>query len=190
MHDLVAESRKLEHHLGCAPLIRLHGKRPADKGWTVGPHDEPDRWRDRLLTWTGNVGLVCGRGLFVVDVDRYKPGCTWSDLEQRLPETLTAETGSGGLHLIYRTDVRVPSRPMPGQVGIDIRGDGGQIVVAPSVHPDTKRPYRWLNERQPANAPGWLEDVVAGEVRLSGRRPVEVGTGPSWNGGDVIFPLF
>lgn len=172
-------------------LIRLAGKRPIDRGWTQGVFDDPDRFATLLDGWTGNIGMVCGRGLFVIDVDRYKPGCTWSDLEHRLPETLTAETGSGGLHLVFRTTRTVPSRPMPGQVGIDVRGDSGQIVVAPSVHPDTGRPYRWLNELEPANAPGWLEDIVAGTIAASGRTPVLVG-GPTSRSAhdDVVFHLF
>jgi hypothetical protein len=172
-------------------LIRLAGKRPIDRGWPDGVFDNPDRFAELLDGWDGNVGMVCGRGLFVIDVDRYKPGCTFADLEQRLPETLTAETGSGGLHLLYQTTRRVPTRPMPGQTGIDIRGDGGQIVVAPSIHPDTGRPYRWANNLPVANAPHWLEDVVAGSVYLN--RPLvtaAASTGTAWNGGDVIFRLF
>jgi hypothetical protein len=173
-------------------LIRLAGKRPIDKGWPQGVFDTPDRFADLLDGWTGNVGMVCGRGLFVLDIDRYKPGCTWPDLEGRLPETLTAETGSGGLHLVFRTDRQIPTRPMPGQVGIDVRGDGGQIVVAPSVHPDTGRAYRWLNDIEPANAPGWLEDLIAGPVNgAAGRTPVTVG-GPNGSSADadVVFWLF
>ena len=40
-------------------------------------------------------------------------------------------------------------------LGLDIKWDGGAIVVAPSLHAGGKR-YRWRNAAQIANAPGWF----------------------------------
>jgi len=39
--------------------------------------------------------------------------------------------------------------------GLDIKGEGGAIVVAPSLHASGKR-YRWRNSVPIANAPGWF----------------------------------
>ena len=39
--------------------------------------------------------------------------------------------------------------------GLDIKGDGGAIVVAPSLHTSGKR-YRWRNNAPIADAPGWF----------------------------------
>lgn len=62
----------------------------------------------------------------------------------RLPRTLTAVTGSGGLHLIYRhPGVKVVSAAHRFGPGLDVKADGGQIVAAPSIHPATGDPYRW-----------------------------------------------
>lgn len=49
--------------------------------------------------------------------------------------------------------------------GIDIRGDGGYIVAAPSIHPDTGQTYRWSSGRVPvisemADAPSWMVDLA------------------------------
>src|SRR6266508_3871091 len=40
-------------------------------------------------------------------------------------------------------------------LGLDIEGEGGAIVVAPSLHADGKR-YRWRNAAQIADAPEWF----------------------------------
>ena len=122
--------------------------------------DTPDRFADLLDGWTGNVGMVCGGGLVVVDIDVHKPGVDRSiaELERLgLPATFEARTGSGGRHLIYRADRPVASAPLKGFPGIDIKADGGQIVVAPSTHPDTGQPYEWTNELVPVPLPAWLD---------------------------------
>jgi hypothetical protein len=140
-------SHQLETWLGCPPLIRLNGKAPLDPKWSSGPRCEPDVWRTRLDGYTGNVGLVTGNGLFVVDVDLYVVGAEDSvdDLyDLGLPaETATVLTGGGGRHLYYRSPVPIVSRALAGYPGIDIKGDGGQVVVPPSVHPETGRSYEW-----------------------------------------------
>jgi hypothetical protein len=105
----------------------------------------------------GRTGVVAG--LVVVDVDPRNGGEeSMSALKERglLPPTRCVATGSDGWHLYYRhPGGRVPSRPLPGFGGIDVKGDGGYVVLPPSLHPDTKRPYRWvgghgLSEMHPA----------------------------------------
>ena len=84
------------------------------------------------------------------------------DAGRDLPRTLRARTGGGGLHLFYaappnvrvaNTAGRLPgvSRPLP---GIDLRGDGGYVVVPPSVHA-SGRLYRW-DRRRIAPLPEWI----------------------------------
>jgi putative DNA primase/helicase len=75
-----------------------------------------------------------------------------------LPSTLYQRTWSGGLHYLfaYATGVRNSTS----KVGphLDIRGDGGYIVVAPShVEEDGHEGvYRWQNDVAPAPMPDWL----------------------------------
>ncbi|MEU5944151.1 bifunctional DNA primase/polymerase [Micromonospora sp. NPDC047465] len=103
--------------------------------------------RGQLALRTGTAS-----GLVVVDID---PGHGGADTLALLiadgltPCTARVRTGSGGLHLYYRHPGRhVPcSQGKPGQglgPGIDVKADGGYVVLPPSVHPRTSRPYRWI----------------------------------------------
>ncbi|OHX05198.1 bifunctional DNA primase/polymerase [Micromonospora sp. WMMB235] len=104
--------------------------------------------RGQLALRTGTAA-----GLVVVDVDPTHGG---ADTLARLigagltPPTARVLTGSGGLHLYYRhPGGRVPcSQGKPGQglgPGIDVKADGGYVVLPPSIHPRTGRPYRWVS---------------------------------------------
>ncbi|MEV2241747.1 bifunctional DNA primase/polymerase, partial [Micromonospora sp. NPDC049891] len=105
----------------------------------------------------GQLALRTGAasGTVVVDIDPAHGGrTTMTDLIGRglLPPTAYVVTGSGGWHLYYRhPGHRVPcSQGKPGQglgPGVDVRADGGYVVLPPSVHPRTGRPYRWATGR-------------------------------------------
>jgi Bifunctional DNA primase/polymerase, N-terminal len=66
-----------------------------------------------------------------------------------MPQTVESRTGGGGRHLYYahpggHVGNRAGLRP-----GIDLRGDGGCIVLPPSIHPSGNA-YAWV----PGHAPG------------------------------------
>jgi Bifunctional DNA primase/polymerase, N-terminal/AAA domain len=123
------------------------------------------------------VGVATGAesGIFVVDIDKAAGRAVlaqWVEQHGPLPETVEAITGSGdGTHLVFRhPGERVRTRRgTPGDtrgipVGIDVRGDGGQFVAAPTIHPSGGR-YQWVQGRAPweheiADAPAWLLDIV------------------------------
>lgn len=145
-------------------------------------------WRSKATTdghiisqwWDGHhsadgIGVLTGAdsGFWVLDVDvaNGKQGAeTLRALQAehgKLPVTPTAITGSGGLHFLFRWD---PSRPVTNGMatrlgpGLDIRGEGGQIVVSPSTHPSGTQ-YRWKEGRSPwttemAEAPEWLYQLL------------------------------
>nr|WP_272956649.1 bifunctional DNA primase/polymerase [Kribbella solani] len=100
----------------------------------------------QLAVRTGAVSRG-GSGLVVVDVDPAHGG--WPSLaelvaHQLVPRTLWVRTGSGGVHLYYRhPGQEIGSRPMPGRAGIDIKADGGYVVLPPSIHHRTHQPYQW-----------------------------------------------
>lgn len=85
-------------------------------------------------------------GTTVVDVD--PPGIETMRVlvsDGHLPRTVAAITGRDGFHLIYgHPGGKIMSGAGKGGAGIDIKSDGGYIVVAPSVHPTTGKAYRWL----------------------------------------------
>lgn len=128
-------------------LTTINGKVPTRKGW----QSEPPLSREAIAEWRGNLGLRTGTvsGLVVIDIDP-KAGGTRLDW---LPETVTVETGGGGLHLYYSIDRPLPNSASRLAPGVDIRGDGGQVVFPGSIHPDTGAPYQWL-------LPPWEHPVV------------------------------
>lgn len=102
-------------------------------------------------TWFGdtyyesNVGMVTGQvsQMVVVDVDGDPNEFTKLDL----PYTLTSATGGGGHHYFYHCESIVRGRG--GMVeGIDLKAEGGFVVLPPSLHKSGKR-YRWYNRMTP-----------------------------------------
>ena len=72
--------------------------------------------------------------------------------------TTSLTTGSGGQHWIYKLPANVEVRNDAGTKlakGIDVRGDGGYIVVAPSIHLSGDK-YAWEDNSQAVLAPEWL----------------------------------
>jgi hypothetical protein len=85
-----------------------------------------------------NVAMRTGRasGLWVLDVDTYRGGdVTLAALEREhgaLPPTPRVHTPQGGVHLYFRMPAQnIPSRSDVAP-GIDVRADGGYVLVPPS----------------------------------------------------------
>lgn len=118
------------------------------------------RWPD------ANLSVVTGAnsGIVVLDVDPAHGGASsLSKMEDRhgaLPETVESRTGGGGRHIYFAHpgfEVRNRAGLAP---GLDLRGDGGVIIVPPSIHPNGK-PYMWCQGHAPdeialAPLPVWL----------------------------------
>ncbi|MEV7229700.1 bifunctional DNA primase/polymerase [Polymorphospora sp. NPDC051019] len=100
----------------------------------------------------GQLALRTGAasGTVVVDVDPAHGGATTLAgliRDGLCPRTARVLTGSGGLHLYYRHPGHHVqcSQGKPGQglgPGIDVKADGGYVVLPPSIHPRTGRPYQ------------------------------------------------
>jgi hypothetical protein len=113
------------------------------------------KYRSRIA----GVAIAVPNSYRVVDVDPrhdgHKTVATWP----ALPETVTAETGSGGRHHLF-------SFP-PGEYrfkigqGIELLGPCRYFIVAPSLH-ETGGVYRWLSPPQTpiARAPNWLVQLA------------------------------
>jgi hypothetical protein len=84
-------------------------------------------------------------------------------------EVITAR----GRHLYFRYPT-VPVRNSAGKIapGIDVRGDGGYVLVPPSLHPCGKR-YCWSVDSSSAiaEAPAWLVEIVTAPANGSGITP-------------------
>lgn len=127
------------------------GKHPRTKnGWKDATTDsaQVEKW---WTTWrNANIGIACGpSGLVVLDVDpRHGGDESLADLRgvhgEDWLDTVTAITGGGGQHYLYRApDVpRIANSAGVLGPGLDIRGDGGYIVAPPSRH-ETLNLYEW-----------------------------------------------
>jgi len=132
--------------------------------------------RKQVAQWWGrwpdaNIGVRTGAapegaGIFVLDVDpRHNGDRSLAELVREygdLPYTVEAVTGSGGSHRVYSYPaggvvIRNTANVRP---GIDVRGDGGYIVVEPSLHVCGStyawKPGRSPRNMQPTEAPAWL----------------------------------
>jgi KaiC/GvpD/RAD55 family RecA-like ATPase len=152
--------------------------------WQHAATDDADainNWYGGLYR-TAGVGLALGPQpngdyLFAIDVDTHDPAQDgWEALTEleahhgKLPDTWRSLTGAGGGHLIFAAPAGVTVRNQQSSgnriaPGIDVRGDGGQIVVAPTIHPDTGIAYAWEHGYAPdevavAQAPAWLLELV------------------------------
>lgn len=154
------------------------GKHPYGK---LVPHGHADASDDvRTITkWFSderlNVGIVTGEAskFFVMDQDDRDGGhLSVEDFEQQhgpLPKTLSQRTGNGR-HFLFKMPEGIEIRNSQKVIapGIDIRGTGGYIVAAPSIH-ESGRHYEWIGIPQfdrsmISDAPDWLINLAAGKA--------------------------
>jgi putative DNA primase/helicase len=162
----------------------------AERGWAVFPcqpkskqpltaHGFKDASTDlkQIRAWwtdcpEANVAIATGAvsSITVFDVD-IKP---WKDVHGdqsllallaeygALPSTLYQRTWSGGLQYIFAHAPGV--RNSTSKVGphLDIRGDGGYVIVPPSIVEEDDRfgVYAWQNDAEVAPMPDWLLERV------------------------------
>jgi hypothetical protein len=164
-------------------------KRPALKDWRTHQNNLVDD--DKFAEWfppdyAGNIGVLtgaCSGNVFVVDLDLQKgpeAALWWSEMDHRQEhagelETVSQRTGGGGQQLFYRApDGWIPPTGKNGELHVDIRGAGGFVMIAPSMHESGQR-YEWLEGFEPwvveiAEAPRWLCEEIE---RLFGQGHVE-----------------
>jgi len=148
--------------MGWAVLpLRPHGKTPMTRHGRNDCSTDPEVIRAWWERWPdANVGIATGAesgGLVVIDLDvdedRGEDGCEtlreWEVEHGELPETATALTGGGGVHILYIGAGDLANSANAG-MGVDVRGRGGYIVAPPSIHPSGAR-YEW--EYDPAETP-------------------------------------
>ncbi|HZA76175.1 MAG TPA: bifunctional DNA primase/polymerase [Acidimicrobiales bacterium] len=160
---------------GKHPLSR-HGLHDA----TIDPAVIESWWRGaRYANPAVRTGArPAGAGVIVLDTDPVHGGATslagLVAAHGALPATLEVLTGGGGRHLYFaHAGPPVPNSAGRLGPGLDIRGDGGYVLVPPSVHAAGGR-YRWV--QRPLRAlPDWLADLG----RPSGPGPLQVTEGPA-----------
>ena len=146
--------------------LQVGGKVPLG---TLAPHGHKDATLDEatiLRWWTlspnANIGIPTGLATFDAldldcDIETGEDGCaTLRGIRhyEPFPEGPTQRTPRGGSHVLFQGGVlRNFAKRLP---GVDWRGEGGYIVVAPSCDPKG-RPYEMLGMDLPLpKVPGWL----------------------------------
>ncbi len=138
-------------------------------GWPIIPiNNNPERGKVPLIKWidfqnrrpseeeihswwkrnpNANIGLVTGAisGIIVIDLDSAEGQEAYRPKFGEIHGTISQKTGKpGGKHLLF-------AHPLDGKryqnstqtlKDVDVRGDGGYIVLAPSVHPNGTI-YQW-----------------------------------------------
>lgn len=173
--------------------VKSPGKQPAHGGWTKELAPMPvAHYRDG-----SNLGLrmglqPSGRFLIALDVDcpevtellKIADNSEW-------PDTLVAKTGrlDGGYHFLFTWPTTVPfpdngvklRGPDGNKTQIDIRSEGGQIVVAPSTHPDTGGRYEWVTEHPIAELPESIARTILARQRKGSFNSARVNSRASAN---------
>ncbi len=159
--DLRVES--LKGHARGWSYTPVKGKRAYIYGWQSAKREtigEIEQWASE-----GNLGIRTGSSeLLVLDID------SDSGLNPEMyPPTSTVETGGGGFHLYY-TAPPFPAGNSHKAMGlpdhVHIRGIGGYVVAAGSIHPETGNLYRWAEGKSPDElepAPFPVAELVTNE---------------------------
>lgn len=141
MNTKEAALEYLEWGLSVIP-INPKSKRPCI-AWSEYQQRQPteqevEQW---FRQWpNANLALITGQisKVAAIDLDNEKAR-KWA--AKNLPRPNVWQKTSKGWHLIYQAN----GTPIPNKVriadGVDVRGDGGYIIVDPSVHPDTGERY-------------------------------------------------
>ena len=148
-------------HCSKGAKCKTPGKHPIEVGWKNATSDAGAAEKTFARHHGCNIGLAMGQGVVAVDIDNEYAA---EALEDRgLPtETPTQRTGGGGQHrLFHYADSASVKNEVRFINGADIRSDGGQIVVEPSV--SAKGAYAWDPDRGPgtpmAELPQWIVDL-------------------------------
>lgn len=167
-------------------LIDMAVQYAAQFGWAVHPvnadkrpitpHGRDDATRDektirKIFRNGAQIGVATGpeSNLFALDIDLdteknvngYETLEYLETLHGKLPETPQQLTGRGGTQYLFRYIDGLKNSAGKIGAGIDTRGAGGYIVVAPSRN--QAGPYKWLispDDCPLADPPQWLVDAL------------------------------
>ncbi len=152
------------------------GKHPRTKDGLASATTDPAKIQEWWRRWPqANVGIRTGEisGLAALDIDGEDGKGSLQRLQAEhgpLPATLRALTGRAdsegkrkGCHYFFEMPEGVALRNSAGVAGkgLDVRGDGGYVVAAPSKHASGLA-YQWLKKDAPLAAmPNWLLELLA-----------------------------
>lgn len=149
-----------------------------------------------------NLAVRTGKesGFIVLDIDGPKGLESLNDLQvlySPLPPTIKQLTGGGGIHFLFKHPGRTIKNKVGIAPGIDVRGDGGYIVIPPSCH-SSGNLYQWESGYAPGEIPfaklppRWL-GFLSGENEKTATAPqtfqIDGGTIPEGSRNQTLFKM-
>jgi hypothetical protein len=170
--------------------IRVFPCRRDKSPYTPNGFKDASRERSRVSAWwhrwpDASIGMPTGQinGLVVADLDERTPEAlkVW----ESLPPTTEVKTGraSGeGRHRYYRVEGDVRSRKLAD--GLDMKGDGGYVLLPPSMHESGNR-YEVVTKGEVADLP---EDLTPPPEATRSSGPKASSSGFHDNAGLIHYP--
>ncbi len=172
---------------GCScddPRCEHVGKHPrCAHGFKDATTDE-EQIREWWASWpNANIGMPTGQqaGILALDVDPRHHGVeSFYRLQEehgRLPETAQNRTGGGGFHLFFAypsNGARIKSKN-DFRPGIDIKADGGFVVMPPSRHQDGRRYSLEVNAPLACLPDEYLTLILEAQAKGKSTEPKERG---------------
>jgi putative DNA primase/helicase len=147
MNPFVIEAPK--HWAASLPVIPIYAgqKRPAISRWQIYADRMPTEEEQRawLAQYANcNIGLPMGQasGLIAIDIDTNDERVL-AVLDQVLPKSPWRRVGAKGAVYVYRYEGQqtFKIKADDGSMLVECLSRGAQIVLPPSIHPDTDKPY-------------------------------------------------
>ncbi|HZC73349.1 MAG TPA: bifunctional DNA primase/polymerase, partial [Jatrophihabitans sp.] len=151
--------------------IRERGKQPIVK-WREWATTDPAKIAAEFAARSCNVGIACGPSrLLVIDEDSADAFAKFAaSIGVELPETYTVRTGRGR-HFYFGMPHSVELGNAEGALkdrGLNVRGVGGYVVAAGSMHANGTSYVADHPERTPAPCPAWLTGALRGPATSTG----------------------
>jgi hypothetical protein len=138
------------------------GKHPRLNDWHTASSNALETIRAWGKRWPdGNIGLDTGKSRLIV-LDGDGPEALESLRGRHMPPTPQQNTSPGHYQWLFQHPggtVKNMTRFLP---GLDLKADGGQVVVPPSTH-YTGHIRAWVlspYDAEPAPCPDWLRDII------------------------------
>lgn len=134
------------------------GKKPCVKKWQEYCTRQPNK--NEIDEWVGkfpnaNIAICCGEqsGVIALDFDELDPEII-KIIEPLLPPSPVERVGSKGFVRFFQWNgeptqvlhVKDDSQKNGKRVVLEILSNKKKVTIAPSIHPDTKKPYVWTDK--------------------------------------------
>jgi hypothetical protein len=167
-NDLIVFSSTIKHELKKSGEYKKNLLMPKDwANFTLENFTCNDK-HNGIFLLTGKVNNI-----IVIDIDNVNH---WQKLleeqNEKEPKTVNAISGNGGIHLYFKYDeeisnVKSTSHIFGKDYDIDIRTNGGCIIVPPSKYYNEKQKkevkYEWersILEKEPKEMPSWMKKLI------------------------------